>query len=194
MAAVTICSDFGAQKIKSDTISTLSPWRKSRVGEYQASLCHTDMYLFYSHNSGIITFPVSQIRTLTHTEFHAHPKFHKEIMAVLRVKAREIVSKVKFLVTVDLKFKLNVIQNLNHFYLPDITLHSCHIQEGNNWLLQQIISGLLITSWLLPIFFVLVYMYINACVYMHFEFFFQFLSFISELSLSVTLDIPEVSN
>ena len=25
MAAVTICSDFGAQKIKSDTVSTLSP-------------------------------------------------------------------------------------------------------------------------------------------------------------------------
>ena len=25
MAAVTICSDFGAQKIKSDTISTVSP-------------------------------------------------------------------------------------------------------------------------------------------------------------------------
>ena len=25
MAAVTICSDFGAQKIKSDTVSTVSP-------------------------------------------------------------------------------------------------------------------------------------------------------------------------
>ena len=25
MAAVTICSDFGAQKIKSDTVSTISP-------------------------------------------------------------------------------------------------------------------------------------------------------------------------
>ena len=25
MAAVTICSDFGAQKIKSDTVSTASP-------------------------------------------------------------------------------------------------------------------------------------------------------------------------
>ena len=25
MAAVTICSDFGAQKLKSDTVSTVSP-------------------------------------------------------------------------------------------------------------------------------------------------------------------------
>ena len=62
-------------KIKPDTVSA---WRKSRVGEYQASLCHIDMYLFDSHNSGIITIPVSQIRTLTHTEFHAHPKFHRD--------------------------------------------------------------------------------------------------------------------
>ena len=28
MAAVTICSDFGAQKIKSDTVSTVSPSRQ----------------------------------------------------------------------------------------------------------------------------------------------------------------------
>ena len=104
------------------------------------------MYLFDSHNSGIITIPVSQMRTLTHTEFQAHPKFHKETTAGLRVKARKIVSKVKFLITVDLKFKLNVTENLNHFYLPDIILYSCQIQEGNNLLLQQIISGLLITS------------------------------------------------
>src|SRR5574341_234914 len=32
MAAVTICSDFGAQKVKSDTISTVSP-----------SICHEVM-------------------------------------------------------------------------------------------------------------------------------------------------------
>ena len=32
MAAVTICSDFGAQKIKSDTVSTVSP-----------SICHEMM-------------------------------------------------------------------------------------------------------------------------------------------------------
>ena len=153
------------------------------------------MYLFDAHNSGIITIPVSQMRTLTHTEFHAHPKFHKETMAGLRVKARKLISKVKFLITVDLKFKLNVIQNLNHFYLPEIILYSCQIQDGNSWLLQQIISGLLITSWLLPIFCVWVYIYINACVCMHCEiFYFQLLSFISELLLSVTLDITEVSN
>ena len=28
MAAITICSDFGAQKIKSDTVSTVSPSTK----------------------------------------------------------------------------------------------------------------------------------------------------------------------
>ena len=32
MAAITICSDFGAQKIKSDTVSTVSP-----------SICHEVM-------------------------------------------------------------------------------------------------------------------------------------------------------
>ena len=31
MAAVTICSDFGTQKIKSDTVSTVSPWIIVRV-------------------------------------------------------------------------------------------------------------------------------------------------------------------
>ena len=33
MAAVTICSDFGAQKIKSDTVSTVSPSISHEVKE-----------------------------------------------------------------------------------------------------------------------------------------------------------------
>ena len=31
MAAVTVCSDFGAQKIKSDTVSTVSPYEFQRI-------------------------------------------------------------------------------------------------------------------------------------------------------------------
>ena len=31
MATVTICSDFGAQKIKSDTVSTVSPYEFQRI-------------------------------------------------------------------------------------------------------------------------------------------------------------------
>ena len=37
MAAVTICSDFGAQKIKSDTVSTVSPSISHEVIEMLAS-------------------------------------------------------------------------------------------------------------------------------------------------------------
>ena len=36
MAAITICSDFGAQKIKSDTVSTVSP-----------SISHEVLYVNY---------------------------------------------------------------------------------------------------------------------------------------------------
>ena len=42
MAAVTICSDFGARKIKSDTVSTVSP---SISHEVMGSGCHDLRFL-----------------------------------------------------------------------------------------------------------------------------------------------------
>ena len=41
MAAVTICSDFGAQKIKSDTVSTVSPSISHEVMGKQWEQCQT---------------------------------------------------------------------------------------------------------------------------------------------------------
>lgn len=66
--------------------------RKNRVGKHLARLCHISIYLFNSLNVGTITIPISQMRQLRHKEFHIYPKFYKEWMAELRVKARKIVS------------------------------------------------------------------------------------------------------
>ena len=65
MAAVTICSDFGAQKIKSDTVSTVSP-----------SICHEVMGL----DAMILVLWILSFKpTFSHLLFH----FHQEALQFL---------------------------------------------------------------------------------------------------------------
>ena len=45
MAAVTICSDFGAQKIKSDTVSTVAPSVSHRWVPNDGTRCHDLSFL-----------------------------------------------------------------------------------------------------------------------------------------------------
>ena len=57
MAAITICSDFGAQKLKSDTVSTVSPsrtghgptdWFQIGKGVHQGCLLSPCLFNFYA--------------------------------------------------------------------------------------------------------------------------------------------------
>ena len=76
MAAVTICSNFGAKKLKSDTVSTISP-----------SICHEvmgpdAMVLVFCMLSFKSTFWLKKVRNLCHP-YSATPANQSEILSNL---------------------------------------------------------------------------------------------------------------
>ena len=65
MAAVTICSDFGAQKIKSDTVSTLSPDSADYLHFCHNSLLYLSLYLHrYADDTTLMAESEEELKSL----------------------------------------------------------------------------------------------------------------------------------
>ena len=113
MAAITICSDFGAQKTKSDTVSTVSPSISHEAMANRWGIVETvaDFIFWFPKSLKMVTAAMKLKDTYSWKESYDQPRQHikkqRYYFANLYVKGKVKVCLVKamvWLVVMDMRF------------------------------------------------------------------------------------------